>query len=88
MDPIRKLSRLTEAAFARAEIAEVETANLRTKYVKKKARAGPGGRKKFTKGTIADWGRSEERGKLWLQEPKQRPRERAESKSMLRAAHC
>ena len=35
--------------------AEIETANLRTKYAGKQARAGPGGRNKLTKGTIADW---------------------------------
>ena len=55
IDQIRKLPQQTEAAFARAEIAEIETANLRTKYAGKQARAGPGGRKKLTKGTIADW---------------------------------
>ena len=55
IDLIRKLSQQTEAAFARAEIAEIETANLRTKYAGKQARAGPGGRKKLTKGKIADW---------------------------------
>ena len=35
--------------------AEIETANLRTKYAGKQARAGPGGRNKLTNGTIADW---------------------------------
>ena len=55
IDLIRKLSQQTEAAFARAEIADIETANLRTKYVGKQAKAGPGGRKKLTRGTIADW---------------------------------
>ena len=87
IDLIRKLSQQTEAAFARAEIAEIETTNLRTKYAGKKARAGPGGRKKLTKGTIADWKflekwrwRSEGRRKPRLQEPKQRPRERAQRK--------
>ena len=55
MDLIRKLSQQTEAEFSRAEIAEIETANLGTKYARKKARAGPGGQKKLTKGTIADW---------------------------------
>ena len=55
IDLIRKLSQQTEAEFARAEISEIETANLRTKYAGKKARAGPGGRKKLTKGTTADW---------------------------------
>ena len=54
IDLIRKLSQQTEAAFAREEIAEIETANLRTKYAGKQARAGPGVRKKLTKGTIAD----------------------------------
>ena len=54
-DLIRKLSQQTEAALARAEIAEIETANLGTKYARKKARAGLGGQKKLTKGTIADW---------------------------------
>ena len=49
IDLIRKLSQQTEAAFARAEIAEIETTNLRTKYSGKQARAGSGGRKKLTK---------------------------------------
>ena len=55
IDLIRKLSQQTEAAFARAEIAEIETANLRTKYAGEQARAGPGGRKKLIKGTIVNW---------------------------------
>ena len=54
IDLIRKLSQQTEA-FAGAEIAEIETANLRTKYAGKQARARPGRQKKLTKGTIADW---------------------------------
>ena len=52
---IRKLSLQTEAAIARAEIAEIETASLRSKYAVKKAGAGPGGRKKLIKGKIGDW---------------------------------
>ena len=55
IDLIRRLSRQIEAAFPRAKIAEIETANLRTKYAGKQARAGPEGRKKLTKRTIADW---------------------------------
>ena len=55
IDLIRKLSQQTKAAFARAEIAEIETANLCTKYAGNQARAGPRGRKKLTEGTIADW---------------------------------
>ena len=47
---IRKLSLQIEAAIARAEIAEVETASLRSKYAGKTAGAGPGGRKKLIKG--------------------------------------
>ena len=43
IDQIRKLPQQTEAAFARAEIAEIETANLRTKYAGMQARVGPGG---------------------------------------------
>ena len=35
IDLIRKLSQQTEAAYARAEIAEIETADLRTKYAGK-----------------------------------------------------
>ena len=35
IDLIRELSQQTEAALARAEIAEIETANLRTKYAGK-----------------------------------------------------
>ena len=84
IDPIHKLSQQTEAVFATADIAEIETTNLRTKYAGKKARAGPGGGKKLTKGTIADWKflekwrwRNEKRRKLW---PKQRPRERVQRK--------
>ena len=87
IDLICKLPQQTEAAFARAEIAEIETANLYTKYAGKQAGAGPGGRKKLTKGTMADWKflkkwrwRSEKRRKLWLQEPKQRPREHVQRK--------
>ena len=53
IDLICKLSQQTEAAFARAEIAEIETANLCTKYAGKQAGAGPGGWKKLTKGTMA-----------------------------------
>ena len=52
---IRKLSQQTEAAIARAEIAEIETTSLRSKYAGKKAGAGPGGRKKLIKGKIGDW---------------------------------
>ena len=55
IDLIRKLSQQTEAAYAEAEIADIETANLRTKYAGKQAKEGPRGRKKLTKGTIADW---------------------------------
>jgi hypothetical protein len=53
--PIRKLSLQTEATIAKAEIAEIETASLRSKYAGKKAGAGPGGRKKLIKGKIGDW---------------------------------
>ena len=49
---IRKLSQQTEAAIARAEIAGIETANLRSKYAGKKAGAGPGGRKELIKGKV------------------------------------
>ena len=52
---IQKLSIQTEAAIAKAEIAEMETASLRSKYAGKKAGAGPGGRKKLIKGKIGDW---------------------------------
>ena len=52
---IRKLSIQTEVAIAKAEIAEMETASLRSKYAGKKAGAGPGGRKKLIKGKIGDW---------------------------------
>ena len=52
---IRKLYLQTEAAIARAEIAEVETASLRSKYAGKKAGAGPGGRKKLIKERVGDW---------------------------------
>ena len=52
---IRKLSRQTESAIARAEIAEIGTANIRSKYAGKRAGAGPGGRKKLIKGKIGDW---------------------------------
>ena len=40
---IRKLSQQTEAAIARAEIAEIEMTSLRSKYAGKKAGTGPGG---------------------------------------------
>ena len=54
---IRKLSLLTEAAIARAEIAEIETVTLCSKYAGnlKKAGGGPGGRKKLIKGRTGDW---------------------------------
>ena len=52
---IRKLPLQTEAAIARAEIAETETASLRSKYAGKKAGAGPGGQKKLIKRKIGDW---------------------------------
>ena len=52
---IRKLSQQTEAAITRAEIAEIETTSLRSKYAGKKAGAGPGGRKKLIKGKTGDW---------------------------------
>ena len=52
---IRRLSLQTEAAIAKAEIAEIETASLFAKYSGKKAGAGPGGRKKLIKGKIGDW---------------------------------
>ena len=52
---IRMLPLRTEAAIARAEIAETETARLRSKYAGKKAGAGPGGRKKLIKRKIGDW---------------------------------
>ena len=55
IDLIRKLFQQTEEAFTRAEVAEIENANPRTKYTGKMARAGPGGWKKPTKGTIANW---------------------------------
>ena len=45
----------TEAIIARAKIAQIETATLGSKYVGKKAEAGPGGRKKFIEGNIGDW---------------------------------
>ena len=87
IDLIRKLSQQTEAALARAEIAEIETANLRTKYAGKQARAGPGGQKKLTKGTIVDWKflekmKMEEREKeeAVAARAKERPREHAQRK--------
>ena len=49
---IRKLSQQTEVAISRAEIAEIEAVNIRSKYGRKKAGAGPGGRKKLIKGKI------------------------------------
>ena len=52
---IRKLSQQTEVAISRAEIAEIEAANIRSKYARKKAVAGPGGRKKLIKGKIGYW---------------------------------
>ena len=52
---IHMVSLQTEAAIARAEIAEIETASLHSKYAGKKAGAGPGGRKKLIKGRIGDW---------------------------------
>ena len=49
---IRKLSLLTEAAIAKAEIAVIDTATLHSKYARnlKKAGGGPGSRKKLIKG--------------------------------------
>ena len=44
----------TEATIARAKTAEIETATPRPKYAGKKARAGPGGRKKLIEGNIGD----------------------------------
>ena len=49
------LSLQTGAAIAKAEIAEIETTSLRSKYAGKKAGAGPGGRKKLIKGKMGDW---------------------------------
>ena len=40
----------TEATMVRVKIAQIETASLGSKYVGKKAGAGPGGRKKFIEG--------------------------------------
>ena len=45
----------TEATMVRVKIAQIETASLGSKYVGKKAGAGPGGRKKFIEGNIGDW---------------------------------
>ena len=55
IDLIRKLSLQTEAAIAKAEIAEIETTSLGSKYTGNKAGAGPGGRKQLIKGKIGDW---------------------------------
>ena len=52
---IHKLSLQTEAAIARAEIAEIETVSAHLKYTGKNARAGPGGWKKLIKGRVGDW---------------------------------
>ena len=52
--PIRKLSLQTEATIAKAEIAEIETTSIRSKYAGKNAGAGPGGRKRI-KGKLGDW---------------------------------
>ena len=41
--------------MVRVKIAQIETASLGSKYVGKKAGAGPGGRKKFIEGNIGDW---------------------------------
>ena len=49
---IRKLSLQTEAAIAKVEIAEIETASLLAKYAGKKAGAGPGRQRKLVKGKI------------------------------------
>ena len=45
----------TEATIVRVKIAQIETAALGSKYVGKKAEAGPGGRKKSIEGNIGDW---------------------------------
>ena len=45
----------TEATIARVKIAQIETATLDSKYIGKKAGAGPGGRKKFIERNIGDW---------------------------------
>ena len=45
----------TEATIARVKIAQIETTTLSSKYVGKKAEAGPGGRKKSIEGNIGDW---------------------------------
>ena len=52
---IHKLSLQTEAAIAKAGIAEIETASLRSKYAGKKTGAGPGGREKLIQGKIGGW---------------------------------
>ena len=52
---LRKLSLRAEVALARAEVAEIETATLRSKYAGKKVGGGPEGRKKLIKGGIGDW---------------------------------
>ena len=53
--PIRMLSLQTGATIAKAEIAEIETISLRSKYARKKAGARPGVRKKLIEGKIGDW---------------------------------
>ena len=45
----------TKARIARVKIAQIEAATLGSKYVGKKAEAGPGGWKKFIEGNIGDW---------------------------------
>ena len=52
--PICKLSLQTEATIAKADIAEIETASLRSKYAGKKAGARLGGRM-LVEGKIGDW---------------------------------
>ena len=45
----------TEATIARAKIAQIETATLGSKYIRKEAGAGPGGREELLEGNIGDW---------------------------------
>ena len=88
IDLIRKLPQQTEAAFARAEVAGIGIANLRTKCAGKQARAGPEGAEEAYKRNNSRLevfrkngdGGARKGGSCGCKKLKQRPREHAQRK--------
>ena len=66
--------------MAKAEIAEIETTSLRSKYAGRKAGAEPRGRKKLIKGKIGDWELLKQRA-MEEREKDESVAERAEAKA-------